>query len=284
LLYSPLLLFSFIGFYWLYKKDKWLAVGLIVFTLLNIWVLSSWDCWWYASSFGSRVMVDGYAIYGLLIGGVTLLVLQSSKKWLITGILISFGCLYLNALQSYQYYKGIISLSSMTKDHYWYVFGRWNMNDIDPTTLGLNRNDLNWPETLLQNNSLAAQKGYSIHSQADIIEVSRVSFDFEDEFVVMYAAPLNTLFTSDETLLSFNFEIHPNEHMEELYVVLRLDNNTQYFSEYLLIKPGETTFQYQMNLPIVRSMSDKLNLYIWNLGGNKGELRNFSVSSKTLMR
>ena len=283
LLYSPLLLFSFLGLYFLFRKDKWMARAFALFIALNIWVLSSWDCWWYASSFGSRVMVDSYVIFAVLLGFVVHYLSTTSRALLLAGSIFSVGFIYLNALQSYQYYKGIISLSTMTKDHYWYVFGKWEMPKIDRSTLELNRENTNWPSTLLDGNSLAAQKGYTIHKQENIISVSSLSFSEEEEYIGIYENRLDKLFSTDETLLEITFDVDFSKQKGELFIVLRLDNTTHYFVEYIPAH-GDSIVQHRVNLPAVRRMSDKMNLFIWNLGGNSGRLKSFNLSSTSLVR
>lgn len=284
LLYSPLLIFSFFGLKKLYTRDNWKAWAFGSFILLNIWVLSSWDCWWYASSFGSRVMVDSYVIYGILLGSVVQQLFTYSKQLIVIGSLLSVGLIYLSSLQSYQYYKGIISLSTMTKDHYWYVFGRWNIPNIDNSTLELNRENTSWPSTLLEGNSLAAQKGYTIHKQENIISVSSLSFSKEEEYVGIYENRLDKLFSTDETVLEFTFDVDFSKQKGELFIVLRLDNKDYYFVEYISVKEEASTIQHKVNLPIVRRMSDNMKLFVWNLGGNAGELKNFRVNSYSLLR
>lgn len=284
LLYSPLLIFSFFGLKKLYSRDNWKAWAFGSFILLNIWVLSSWDCWWYASSFGSRVMVDSYVIYGILLGFLVQLLFTYSKQLILIGSLLSVGLIYLSSLQSYQYYKGIISLSTMTKDHYWYIFGRWNIPNIDNSTLELNRENTNWPSTLLEGNSLAAQKGYTIHKQENIISVSSLSFSEEEEYVGIYENRLDKLFSTDETLLEFTFDVDFSNQKGELFIVLRLGNKDFYFVEYIPVEEGQTTIQHRVNLPIVQRMSDTMKLFVWNLGGNSGEVNNFRVSGKSLIR
>lgn len=62
LLYSPLFLLLPIGFYFLFKTKRTLFWALATFLVLYIWIMSSWECWWYAASFGSRVMTDIYPL------------------------------------------------------------------------------------------------------------------------------------------------------------------------------------------------------------------------------
>lgn len=229
-------------------------------------------------------MVDSYVIYGILLGFLVQLLFTYSKQLILIGSLLSVGLIYLSSLQSYQYYKGIISLSTMTKDHYWYIFGRWNIPNIDNSTLELNRENTNWPSTLLEGNSLAAQKGYTIHKQENIISVSSLSFSEEEEYVGIYENRLDKLFSTDETLLEFTFDVDFSNQKGELFIVLRLGNKDFYFVEYIPVEEGQTTIQYRVNLPIVQRMSDTMKLFVWNLGRNVGEVNNFRVSGKSLIR
>ena len=65
LLYTPIMVFALLGIVSLVKvQKKWLA-PVLVFTSLNIYVIYSWWCWWYGGSFGSRPMVDSYALMAI---------------------------------------------------------------------------------------------------------------------------------------------------------------------------------------------------------------------------
>ena len=56
LLYSPVFLFSFVGIWFGPRQNKQLVTAISVFALLTIYVLSSWDSWWYAASFPRGVV------------------------------------------------------------------------------------------------------------------------------------------------------------------------------------------------------------------------------------
>ena len=60
LVYTPMMLLSLLGFWVMYKKRVKQFLPFFVFTIINIYVLSSWTCWWYAESFGQRSLVQSY--------------------------------------------------------------------------------------------------------------------------------------------------------------------------------------------------------------------------------
>ena len=62
LIYTPMMLFGLIGFIFLYKKHRPFFWGTFLFFLVNFYIVSAWDIWWYGGSFGQRALVQSYAI------------------------------------------------------------------------------------------------------------------------------------------------------------------------------------------------------------------------------
>lgn len=119
--YTPLMLLMLPGLYFLRKANKTLFVGFIVFFILNTYVMFSWWCWWYGGSFGSRPMIDTYALYAL---PIALLLNEAFKKkyWLyLPLIVVLFGGIQLNRFQTQQYRWKIIHWDSMTKEAYFFT-------------------------------------------------------------------------------------------------------------------------------------------------------------------
>lgn len=121
LLYTPIMFFSLIGFIPFVRKNKKLAAPFLAFTLINIWILSSWDSWWYAGSFSQRSIVQSYPMFILPLGYF----IQSIEKKLslkttfypIIVLLILF-----NLFQTFQFHQDIIDSSRMTKEYYLATF------------------------------------------------------------------------------------------------------------------------------------------------------------------
>jgi len=127
-IYTPIMLFSFIGLRLMWKNKNPLFFALFIFTVTNIYVLSSWTCWWYAESFGQRSMVQSYLILMIPIGYFLNSVFQKGRAKQITiGTIIGIF-IFLNVFQTWQLHNGLIHPSRMTADAYWAHFLKTNQN------------------------------------------------------------------------------------------------------------------------------------------------------------
>ena len=62
LTYSPLMVFSLIGFYALYRYKPSIFAACLIFSLLFIYITFAWDEWTYGGALGQRAMVQAYAV------------------------------------------------------------------------------------------------------------------------------------------------------------------------------------------------------------------------------
>ncbi len=103
LIYSPVFILSFIGLTHLYKRNKNLFWAFFPTIIIYIYIMSSWECWWYASSFGSRVMTDIYPFLTIPIAFLWVSLSKKSHKF--TFLFIGFLLSILSIFQSYQFEK-----------------------------------------------------------------------------------------------------------------------------------------------------------------------------------
>jgi len=68
LLYTPIMIFAIIGFVQVYKKNRFIFWALFAYFLLNLYVVSSWSCWWYAQSFSQRSLIQSYPVMAIGLG------------------------------------------------------------------------------------------------------------------------------------------------------------------------------------------------------------------------
>lgn len=110
-IFSPLLLLSSIGFYFLWKKDKTLTLGIFIFLVLFTYVTAAWWCWWYGGGLGMRPFINVFAIFMLPFA----LVLQEAKRLLKIGVLVfTFGFMGLYQVYEYQYTHNILHYDNMS--------------------------------------------------------------------------------------------------------------------------------------------------------------------------
>lgn len=121
LVYTPVMIFSLIGLITLFKKRKEMFWPIATFTVVNIYLLSSWWCWWFVG-FGNRAYIDSYAIAAIPLAFVVESVMQ--KKIVFRYLTIGLGLLFIliNQFQTRQYIHGIIHYNSMSREAYFAAF------------------------------------------------------------------------------------------------------------------------------------------------------------------
>ena len=131
LLYSPMMILSLVGFYFLRKDKSDLFRSLLVPVLLNIYVLSCWWCWWFGGSYGLRAFIDFYPFLSIPFAAFVFWVLKQRGilKNLLVCLMLCFICL--NLYQTHQKRRNIIHWDSMTKESYWMSFGKHSMEKED---------------------------------------------------------------------------------------------------------------------------------------------------------
>ncbi|MBL0328633.1 MAG: hypothetical protein IPP64_04280 [Bacteroidetes bacterium] len=131
-LYTPILLLSVYGFIVLYKKSKYRFYTLTFFILLLFYILSSWWNWWYGGSFGTRVLVEYYSLFVLLLLFVIESIHWLKGKTVFFSILVVF--MIVSQIQMYQYRYYHIHWEKMDKKHYWNCFLRVDLlaKEINP--------------------------------------------------------------------------------------------------------------------------------------------------------
>jgi len=130
LVYTPIMVFSLLGLYSLYKIKRSLLLVFVIFIPLYCYVIFSWWCWWYGGGFGLRAMIDAYALLAIPMAAFFQQVFDLKNKW-VSSVLLSLVCVlvYINVVQSQQYRSTIIHYDAMSKDAYWMNF--METEDVD---------------------------------------------------------------------------------------------------------------------------------------------------------
>lgn len=125
--YTPLLIFSIFGLFFLRKKVKEMSLITPLFLVFLIYILSSWWCWWYGGSFGMRAMVQYYAFLAFPLAAFIDFLLKNKTRVLIFSPLIIFS-VYYNLLYTYKKKYWSLHWDGMTKEAYWFTFMKKDLN------------------------------------------------------------------------------------------------------------------------------------------------------------
>lgn len=284
LVYSPIFLIGLHGLYVLYKRNKALFWFCLSFLPIYIWVMSSWECWWYAQSYGSRVMVDIYPIIAILIG-------VSISDWKhrfvkISGYVFLMACSLLTVLQIHQGFKGYLSYENMTKQHYWYIFGRadipnytskhqeMNRGITDPTWIdraqALPKSDYSYSETLV----------YELVEPVNIENGSLFLTDYvvldklqSDEGMLRVEIVSKTSDSSKSAILmSELFSVHSWYNWSP--VELSIGQNEKHYVKQILY----------INIQRIRHRKDKMQFYFVASDGVSIDVESLKITAHTIER
>lgn len=122
LIYTPIMVFSLVGFFTGFRKNPLFWV-LVILLPLHIYIIYSWWNWQYINGFGSRPMVD---LYGLLAFPLAACFAWMSRYKLGIGLLaVAFVFFsWLNLFQTYQFSKLLLFTEDGNWAYYQSTFGK----------------------------------------------------------------------------------------------------------------------------------------------------------------
>ena len=124
LVYTPIMTFALLGIIVLYHRRKELFWPVFAFTMVNLYIVFSWWCWWYGGSFGQRALIESYAVLAIPFAAFAEYIFNRKRALQIVFLVLVAGFISLNIFQTRQYYIGIIHWDSMSKYNYWDTFFR----------------------------------------------------------------------------------------------------------------------------------------------------------------
>jgi hypothetical protein len=296
LIYTPIMLFSLIGLFILWKQKSPYSFSLLIFSGITLFILSTWTCWWYAESFGQRSVVQYYLIFMISLG--FLITYLKLKKSIIqytfgTSLLLFIA---LNQFQTWQVHHGLLHLSRMTPAAYWEHFLA-----IQPSA---SFNDL-----LLIDKSVPAidritkeAQSYAEHT------VSEVNFDGENwSNVLPFDTLSNGCLVTNETTYSKDIALRFQDMTESDFIIFKVsamifptDNVKEtkptlvckmrhsgkgYYDQYLEIENLDYIIPQKWNYvemvfysPDVRHPKDDLQIFGWIRGQGSFRINNIIIT------
>jgi hypothetical protein len=144
LMYTPIMIFSIIGFYFLYRNRKSVFWATAFFTFCFIWIAFAWDIWWYGGSLGQRQMVQAYPILAIPFASF-MEVVMNKKSFKIITFPIMIIMIYLNLWWHYQAHGGgLFDSEGITRQFFWRVLGRYEV-PLEAQKLLDNKYDFDMP-------------------------------------------------------------------------------------------------------------------------------------------
>ena len=135
--YTPVLLTALVGMAALWKRERGLFWPLSVFFAINIYVISSWWCWWYGGSYGLRAFVESYAFLAVPVACFISWAGEKRPSIRFSIYLIVLLLSLRSVFHTVQYYNEVIHYEGMTKKSFYHTFWKvkkpkdyWNYIDL----------------------------------------------------------------------------------------------------------------------------------------------------------
>jgi hypothetical protein len=109
-IYAPFLLLLIPGLILCFFKARRLFYGILIFTVIATYILSSWWCWWYGGALGMRSMID---FYGILVIPIAFLITHSKGFWKLVLVVFVAGSIHIYQTYERQYDLHIIHYDYM---------------------------------------------------------------------------------------------------------------------------------------------------------------------------
>ncbi len=301
LVYSPVMAFAIIGLYYLRKYNRQSFIPVLSFFILNLYLVSSWSCWWYAESYGQRALIQSYAVMALPFGYFTSHILHHRSWWLkLSVLLISLSFIVLNFFQIWQLQSGILDASRMTRNFYFSIFGKTHVTEDQRKLLSVRR-PFTSREYLTDeqnfNRSGIAVFDFEKHESSrekyyDSLVVHSGKFSLRMDstwlFSPEYKIRFKDLTKKEYAWIRASAYIYPtgNINSEDILLVVTFAHRGGYY-KYRAVRLSSDEFHAIPNqwnfitmdyiTPEVRSKNDMLSIYVWYQGKSNIYVDDLSV-------
>lgn len=126
-IYTPVAVFMVIGLFFL--KGKVFRKAVIVFCVLNIWIIMAWSDWRYGASYSTRALTHSYPVFALALGGVVSAIMSKKYRFIFAGIGIYL--VLTNGIQIWQYNAGILHYNDMNRKYYARIYWSFSPTPLD---------------------------------------------------------------------------------------------------------------------------------------------------------
>lgn len=293
LVYTPVMAASIAGLYFLYRQRKDMFWPVTLFFLFNLYIVSSWSCWWYAESYGQRALIQSYAVMALPLGYFAGYVLDHRKRWLKKAfLLLALILIALNGFQIWQLRHGVLDASRMTRAYYFSVFGKTSVTEEQKKKLIIQRPSTSREyftgedsynrreEGMLDFEDRSADMG-GRQKQYDSTVVFSGKYSFRLDSNWSYSPGFDRKFrevvSSDHAWIRASVNIFPTADIKanDALLVVTFDHKGRYY-KYRGVRASEAGFDVrpgQWNritmdyiTPEVRSRRDGISIYVWYQG------------------
>lgn len=292
LLYTPIMLFALIGFWFMYRNNKRLFIPLFIYFIVTFYIIASWTEWWYGAAFSTRPLITTYPVLGIALGFFFVQLFQWKMIWRSVTFCTMAFFLFLNQFQWWQLRNYVLDPYRTTKAYYWSTFLRTQVTPEQRKLLLVSR-DFSGDNVFQEPNynlTKTFTDDFSQPKEKDKIRVDSSGNSFlqlqtGDEFGMTRKWKYNELTERDHIWVEVEFDVRFDSTVQmNQYPLLTttMDHKGTYGYQTIEVRCdtcGLEWFHFSSRYmtPEIRSNKDHFQLYVWNRDKVSMQLDNLVV-------
>jgi hypothetical protein len=292
LLYTPVMVFSLIGFYYLFRDNKRIFLAFFGYWIVAFYIVVSWSEWWYGAAYSNRALITTYPVLAVSLG---YLLQEIRQKKLIIRIFLSLFILlfiFLNQFQWWQLKNYILDPYRTTKAFYWATFLKTSVSEEDKKLLMVERDSRgifnftdseNYDQKLLFLETFDGKQ--DIHSRTEIDGNSYYQLLPNQEYSITYSCKFNELTKKDHVWIRAMVDIRYPQDFDGSFpcLVLTMEYKGRsygYFAPELKVDSLNTSwkrYQFDYLTPEIRTKKDIFKCYVWKRGNKSFDIDNLKL-------
>lgn len=272
LIYTPAAIFMIIGIYYLWKKNRDIALSISVYAGVSFFIMVSWTEWWYGAGYSFRPVVT---LYPILIIGVGYLIeswqTNRYKMAVFYSLLVLFTAL--NIFQYWQFRETIIHPYRTTFAYYKEVFLKTSVPSNADDLLLVNRN---FTQEVTLPDNFSAKYDSTIWIQD--LELQELD---QKEYVYEKWKAFEDFTDKDHVFLKWRAKLtYPDSSLTEYpLLTITIDRNGGLYGyRYYSLKGNEDGWVEAWYLtPELRSKKDKIRIQIRNSNKTRIQISDIKI-------
>lgn len=130
-IYTPVTIFFILGFFFIKKYSFQRSV--IVFCLLNIWIIISWFDWKYGATYSTRALVQSYPVFALPLTAIVERI--NRTRWRCLFYMLGLYLIFVNIFQLKQYDNTVLHYRDMNRAYYGRIYLNPHPTPLDMSLL-----------------------------------------------------------------------------------------------------------------------------------------------------
>ncbi len=296
LVYTPIMIFALVGFYFMYKSNKKLFYVSLIYFVASLYIITSWTEWWYGGGYSNRPLIVTYVILALPLGYSFQKILQLKWLYRIPIFLVMGFFIFLNWFQIWQLHTYILDPVRTTKAYYMAIFLKTSADADDRSLLMIDRHELQtkgFNDEEEYNYSIIGEysfneSDFNHHNQIKQDTSGNLFFQLDSlvNFSPNFSVPYKKLTDNYYTWAKGQVDIYiPEDYKGELPCLVMTMNRKggSYGYQTTCISSEDIKYDQWFTIyidyltPPIRNRNDNLISYIWHRGKGPIFMDNFKV-------